>query len=88
MKNFFGDGDYQERKAHRKAHYEKYVHGWKSISCTACNGSGHYDNTVRGRTPECSSCDGTGKERVSPEAYNRHVEMLKSMYGEDWRDSL
>lgn len=28
--------------------------------CSACNGSGHYDNTG---SPECSSCSGTGYEK-------------------------
>lgn len=56
--------DYHERKKHRTEHFFKYVHGNKLVSCGACNGSGYYDNTDRhGRTPKCSSCNGTGKER-------------------------
>lgn len=51
---------YHERKAERKAHYEKYIKGWKLRPCVACNGSGRYDHN---KSPRCGSCDGTGKER-------------------------
>lgn len=54
-------GTFQERKAERKEHFEKYVKGWKLVPCTACNGSGRYDHNG---SPKCSSCNGTGKERV------------------------
>ena len=75
---FFADGDYQARKAERKAHYDKFVKGWKQIPCGACNGSGWYDNTDRhGRQPKCGACEGTGKERVSPEEYQQHLELEK-----------
>jgi hypothetical protein len=57
---------FHERKAERRAYFEKYVKGWKLERCIACNGSGYYDHCIRGRTPECSSCDGTGKSRVKP----------------------
>jgi DnaJ-class molecular chaperone len=58
---------FRERKADRKAFYEKYVKGWKLVHCIACNGSGYYDNTNRwGRTPKCGSCEGTGKVRQKP----------------------
>jgi DnaJ-class molecular chaperone len=53
-----------QRKQARKEYYEKYVKGWKLRICTACNGSGHYDNTG---SPPCGACDGTGKERYKPE---------------------
>lgn len=55
---------YHERKQKRREHYARYVHGWKLRKCAACNGSGHYDNT---RSPPCSACDGTGKERYKSE---------------------
>lgn len=55
---------YQERKADRVAHYEKYVRGWTLQKCGACNGSGRYDHNG---SPPCGCCDGTGKERVPPE---------------------
>jgi RecJ-like exonuclease len=61
--------DYQSRKAARKAHYEKYVKGWKKVPCSACNGSGRYDDTG---SPKCGACRGTGKERISPEQYVKH----------------
>lgn len=51
---------FHERKAQRKAYYDKYVKGWKQRKCTACNGSGYYDN---GGGHYCGACDGTGKER-------------------------
>jgi DnaJ-class molecular chaperone len=54
---------YLERKAQRTEHYLRFSHGWKTRPCTACNGSGHYDN---GGSPACASCEGTGKERYNP----------------------
>ena len=60
---------YQERKAARREHFEKNVKGWKLVKCTACNGSGYYDNCIRGRVPKCSSCEGTGKTAVNPKEY-------------------
>jgi len=55
---------YLERKEERKKYYNKYVKGWKNIKCIACNGNGRYDNNG---SPKCSSCEGTGKIKVSPE---------------------
>lgn len=52
------------RKEERKAYYEKYVHGWKTRRCLACNGSGRYDDNG---APPCSACEGTGKERYKPD---------------------
>lgn len=54
---------FHERKAARAEHYRRFVHGWKQQRCTACNGSGYYDNTG---SPCCGACDGTGKEFVKP----------------------
>lgn len=56
---------FHERKAERAEHYQRFVHGWKQVKCTACNGSGHYDSNG---SPRCGACDGTGKERVRPDA--------------------
>lgn len=61
--------DWAERKAQRVAHHKKYVEGWKSIICTACSGSGYYDNHG---CPRCSSCNGTGKERVPPNHWSQN----------------
>ena len=61
---------YQERKQARKEHFEKYVKGWKIKTCTACSVSGFYDFNRNGRTPKCSSCGGTGKEKCAPEKTN------------------
>jgi DnaJ-class molecular chaperone len=58
--------DFRERKAARTEYYFKYIYKWKLVTCTACNGSGYYDTTRHGRTPRCSSCEGTGKEREKP----------------------
>ncbi len=55
--------DYHKRKLARTEYFKKYVYKNKLVTCTACNGSGYYDNTVNGRTPKCGSCGGTGKER-------------------------
>ena len=52
-----------ERKAARRAHYDRYVRGWRLVMCIACMGSGRYDHNG---SPPCSSCEGTGKERVPP----------------------
>lgn len=55
---------YFERKQKRTEWFFKYVYKNKLVTCTACNGSGYYDNTDQhGRTPECSSCEGTGKTK-------------------------
>lgn len=56
---------FHERKAERAEYYRRFVHGLKLEKCVACNGSGYYDNTG---SPPCSSCGGTGKTRVRPEA--------------------
>ncbi len=68
---------FRERKAERIAHYEKWVKGWKSVKCGACNGSGHYDHNG---SPSCGACNGTGEEKVSPEEYKRMQE-FKAKYG-------
>jgi len=54
---------YKERKKKRTEHYVKFVYKVKLKKCTACNGSGYYDTTIRGKVPKCSACNGTGKER-------------------------
>lgn len=54
---------FQERKAARKAYYEKFVKGWKQRPCVACNGSGRYDHH---NSPACGACDGSGRERYKP----------------------
>jgi len=55
--------DRQKYKELKRLYYEKYIHGNKSVTCTACNGSGYYDTTIRGRVPKCGSCEGTGREK-------------------------
>lgn len=63
MPRFFNTGTFRERKAVRIAHFEKYVRGWRLVTCTACSGSGYYD---AGGSPACGGCDGTGRIRVAP----------------------
>ena len=55
--------DYRKRKALRTEFYLKNIYQKKLKPCGACNGSGYYDTTIRGKIPKCSSCNGTGKER-------------------------
>jgi len=54
---------FQERKKLRKEYFEKHIKGWKERPCTACNGSGYYDNDG---APKCGACHGTGKEKYNP----------------------
>ena len=54
---------FHERKQKRKEYYENNVKGWELRPCSACNGSGYYDHND---SPECGSCDGSGKERYNP----------------------
>lgn len=54
---------FHERKAERTDYYKRFVHGWKQRPCTACAGSGYYDNDG---SPSCGACDGTGKETYKP----------------------
>lgn len=51
--------DYHKRKLERTERYYKN-NGQKLVTCTACNGSGRYDNTG---SPKCNCCNGTGKVR-------------------------
>ena len=58
---------FHERKAHRRAYFERFVYGLVLQPCGACAGSGRYDHHG---SPPCSACEGTGKERVpGPKAY-------------------
>lgn len=52
--------NFHDRKKARAANYFRFEYGFKLRACSACNGSGYYDNH---NSPKCSSCDGTGKER-------------------------
>ena len=55
---------FQERKKIRKKYYESNIKGWKLRTCTACSGSGYYDNCdQKGNPTKCNNCNGTGKER-------------------------
>lgn len=54
---------FAERKKARTEYYDKYVKGWKQRECTACAGSGIYDNDG---SPPCGACDGTGVETYKP----------------------
>lgn len=50
---------WETRKAERKKEFEA-KQGLKLVTCTACSGSGHYDNDG---SPPCGCCNGTGKMR-------------------------
>lgn len=54
---------FAERKEERRAYFLKYIYGWKLRKCSACSGSGWYDNDDN---PPCGACDGTGRERYPP----------------------
>lgn len=64
--------DWKSRKEARRAHYERFVKGWKLVRCVACNGSGRYDHNG---SPKCGSCNGTGKMRVKPEDYEFYANL-------------
>jgi hypothetical protein len=51
--------NYHSRKDQRTREYWQ-AHGRKLITCSACMGSGVYDNVG---SPPCGCCDGTGKTK-------------------------
>lgn len=51
---------YEYRKLLRVEEFQKYRYKNKLVTCTACSGSGFYDNNG---SPKCGSCAGTGKMR-------------------------
>lgn len=51
---------FERDKQIRKDYFYKYIYGWKTRDCVACNGSGIYDHNG---SPPCGACDGIGKER-------------------------
>lgn len=53
------DDDYQKRKEQRRKQYQSQL-GKKLVYCTACSGSGYYDNYG---SPACGGCNGTGRTR-------------------------
>ncbi len=53
------DEGFLMRKCWRALRYYRDIHGVKLRACTACNGSGYYDNNG---SPKCGGCDGTCKE--------------------------
>ncbi len=69
--------DFKERKLIRTEKYLKYEYKKKLIPCTACNGSGYYDNCINGRIPKCNSCKGTGNELVRKENLKKFVFIKK-----------
>jgi DnaJ-class molecular chaperone len=52
--------NFHERKEKRKLSFFKNIYKVKLRKCTACGGSGIYDSY---KSPPCSACNGTGKER-------------------------
>lgn len=51
--------DWLKDKVARATYYFKYIYGWKQRPCSACGGSGRYDDNG---SPKCDVCNGTGKE--------------------------
>lgn len=62
--------DYHERKKARTEHYKTNVEGWRLVTCVACNGSGRYDHNG---SPDCGSCEGTGKVKRSPKDWTSYL---------------
>lgn len=62
---------WKQYKKIRRDYYLKYIKGNKLIICSACNGSGQYDDS---NNPKCSSCNGKGKirERYIPPFWSIH----------------
>lgn len=54
------EGGFWLRKAERAEVYFRWRFGWRSRPCSACNGSGRYDDDG---SPPCGGCDGTGREQ-------------------------
>ena len=50
---------FRESKIARTNRYFKDIYGYKLRDCTACSGSGEYDEF---HSPPCGVCNGTGKE--------------------------
>lgn len=72
-------------KANRANAYFSYQFGWRQRDCTACNGSGIYDNDG---SPPCGGCDGTGKERFKGPKYSATAfEIHNPKLFEIWRMS-
>jgi len=55
---------FRERKAWRTDYYMRFIKDWKLRKCSACSGSGYYDNDG---SPKCGACDGSGRERYKPD---------------------
>lgn len=64
--------EYHRRKLERTIEHLR-LEGVGLETCTACNGSGHYDHNG---SPACSSCDGTGKRRMQPHSRARALETI------------
>lgn len=54
--------DFHKRKAERTKLFQERQH-IRLTTCSACNGSGRYDNTG---SPKCGACNGTGREEYKP----------------------
>ena len=54
--------NFHERKKARSEYYFKHIHGKKMIKCSACNGSGYYDELdLNGNHIPCGACHRIGK---------------------------
>lgn len=55
---------FQERKKERTEYFFRFIYGMKLRTCSACNGTGRYDNTG---SPRCGACGGSGRETYEGE---------------------
>jgi RecJ-like exonuclease len=56
-----GNTRFLKEKLDRAIFRLMFQYGHKKMPCDACNGSGHYDDNG---SPNCGSCEGTGKVRT------------------------
>ena len=55
--------NFHERKRERTHEYFTFQFRWNETYCSACSGSGYYDDNG---SPPCGACDGTGREKQRP----------------------
>lgn len=69
---------WKERKAARIAAFWRHRWRVKQVECSACAGSGCYDDDG---SPPCGACEGTGKEpeRSAPDAFLAHTLMVGAL---------
>ena len=64
---------WEQQKLWAKRAFFRWKYGWQYAPCTACNGSGHYDNDG---APPCQGCEPPGSGRAwirGPKAVPRNL---------------